>query len=127
MTDIHIKNICAPGNLPLCQMYDVVKVLVNERLPQFFDACGIDLFANDDERFVAPMVMVFALLFSMVCILSPLYIFLICQHMDQNQAYAEKKRDEASQHPWSEMKRVVGGGVEADYVESDRKDESERG
>ena len=46
--------------------------------------------------------------------------------MEQDQSNAKKKRDEASQHPGSEMKRVDSGGVKADRVESDCEGESKR-
>ena len=47
--------------------------------------------------------------------------------MQQNQADAKKKRDEAAQHPGSEMKRVAIGRVKADRIESKCESESERG
>jgi len=45
--------------------------------------------------------------------------------MEQDQAKAKEKRDEASQHPRSKMKRIVGGEVEADKVESECEGESQ--
>ena len=47
--------------------------------------------------------------------------------MDEDQADAKKKRDEAAQHPGSEMKRVTIGRVKADRVESKCEGESECG
>ena len=46
--------------------------------------------------------------------------------MEQHQADAKKKRDEASQHPRSEMERINVRRVKAEKVESDREGESQR-
>ena len=54
-------------------------------------------------------------------------LILFSKKMKQDQADAKKKRDEASQHPRSEMKRVVLARVKADGVESEREGESECG
>src|SRR5688572_15786660 len=39
--------------------------------------------------------------------------------MSQNQAQAKKKRDEAAQHPGSEMKRILLCGAKASEVQAD--------
>lgn len=45
--------------------------------------------------------------------------------MEQDQADAKSQWHEASQHPGSEMKRVVVGSVEANEVESDREQDAQ--
>lgn len=45
--------------------------------------------------------------------------------MEQDQADAKGQWHEASQHPGSEMKRVVVRGVEANEVESDREHDAQ--
>ena len=52
-------------------------------------------------------------------------LLLLGEVMQQNQADAKKKRNEAAQHPGSEMKRVAIGRVKADRVESKCEGESE--
>ena len=47
--------------------------------------------------------------------------------MEQDQAEAEKKRDEAAQHPRSEVKRVVVARVKAQWIESERESKSKCG
>ncbi len=53
-------------------------------------------------------------------------LLLLSQEVKQGQADAKKKRDEASQHPGSEMKRIAVGSGKANGVESDRERESDR-
>ena len=52
-------------------------------------------------------------------------LLLSSEVVKQDKAQAKKKRDEASQHPRSEVKRVVVGRVKAKEVESEREGESQ--
>src|SRR5687768_18178660 len=44
--------------------------------------------------------------------------------MQQDQREAEKKRNEAAQHPWSQVKRIIFSRGKSDRVESKRKGQS---
>src|SRR6185503_9296252 len=46
--------------------------------------------------------------------------------VDQDQSEAEKKRDEAAQHPRSEVERIILRRIEADQIESDCDGQAER-
>jgi hypothetical protein len=52
--------------------------------------------------------------------------FLLRQVMEQDQAQAEKKGNEASQHPRSEVEWIIVGRVKTDGVESQCESESQR-
>jgi hypothetical protein len=54
VTHIYIQHFRAPGNLPLCKLFDVIKILLDQRLSQFLQASRIYLFPDYHERSVCP-------------------------------------------------------------------------
>lgn len=54
-------------------------------------------------------------------------LVLLGEKMKQDQAQAEKKRHEASQHPGSKVERVVFPRGKADWIESQRQSEAKPG